>query len=78
MALEDTFNKSWTLEEISNYTKLDEDVVMKALDNLDAYFDEECYEKTKVEKYSLAHIDQVPLLVTMLIPTLNNFEYNIK
>lgn len=78
MMLEDSINKSWTLEEISNYTKLNEDVVMKALDNLDAYFDEDCYNETKVEKYSLAHIDQVPLFVTMLIPVLSNFEYNIK
>lgn len=78
MMLEDTITKSWTLQEISDYTKLDIDVIMKALDSLDAYFDEECYEKTKEEKYSLAHIDQVPMLVTMLIPVLESYELNIK
>lgn len=78
MMLEDTITKSWTLEEISNYTKLDVDIVMKALDNLDAYFDEECYGKTKEERYSLKHIDQVPMLVTMLIPVLDDFGLNIK
>ncbi len=78
MMLEDTIEKSWTLKEISEYTKLDIDVVMKALDNLDAYFDEDCYEKTKIEKYSLAHVDQVPMLVTMLIPVLDSYGINIK
>ena len=78
MMLEDTINRSWTLEEISEYTNLDVDVIMKALDNLDAYFDEENYENNKVEKYSLAHVDQVPMLVTMLIPVLEDYGLNIK
>lgn len=78
MMLENTITKSWTLEEISNYTKLDEDVVMKALDNLDAYFDEKNYEEKGEERYSLHHIDQVPILVSMLIPVLEIYGTSIK
>ena len=78
MMLENTITKSFTLEEISDYTKLDIDVIMKALDNLDAYFDIESYEKDKVEKYSLAHIDQVPILVTMLIPVFDDYGLTLK
>ncbi|MBQ8292660.1 MAG: helix-turn-helix transcriptional regulator [Bacilli bacterium] len=78
MMLENTIVKSWTLGEISNYTKLDEDIVMKALDNLDAYFDEESYKEKKEEKYSLKHVDQVPILVSMLIPVLEDYGITIK
>ena len=32
----------------------------------------------RIEKYSLARIDWVPMLVTMLIPVLESYELNIK
>lgn len=78
MMLENTITRSWTLEEISDYTRLDEDIIMKALDNLDAYFDEESYKEKGEERYSLRHIEQVPILVSMLIPVLEDYGTSIK
>lgn len=78
MMLNDTILHSWTIEEISKYCKLSEDDINKAFNNLDIYFDKEEYAKTGIEKYSLAHVDQVPLLITMLIPSLQNYNNQLK
>lgn len=69
---------SFSIEEIEKETKLEEDKINKAMNNLDIVFDKETFERTKEEKYSLAHLDQVPLLVAMLIPALEKYDYNIK
>lgn len=69
---------SFSISEIVNETKLEEALVNKALNNLDIVFDKEEYNKTGIEKYSLAHLDQVPLLITMLIPVLDKYNFNIK
>lgn len=69
---------SFSVAEIVDTTKLDENNVNKALNNLDVIFDREEYNKTGSEKYSLAHLDQVPLLIAMLIPALDKYNYNIK
>lgn len=69
---------SFSISEIVNETKLEETLVNKALNNLDIVFDKEEYNKTGIEKYSLAHLDQVPLLITMLIPVLDKYNFNIK
>ena len=69
---------SFSLEEISNVTKLDENNINKALNNLDVVFDREEYNKTGIEKYSLTHLDQVPLLIAMLIPALDKYNGHIK
>lgn len=69
---------SYSISEIVNETKLEETLVNKALNNLDIVFDKEEYNKTGIEKYSLAHLDQVPLLITMLIPVLDKYNFNIK
>ena len=68
---------SFSISEIVNETKLEETLVNKALNNLDIVFDKEEYNKTGIEKYSLAHLDQVPLLITMLIPVLDKYNFNI-
>lgn len=69
---------SFSISEIVNETKLEEALVNKALNNLDIVFDKEEYNKTGIEKYSLAHLDQVPLLIAMLIPVLDKYNFNIK
>lgn len=69
---------SFSLEEISNVTKLDENNINKALNNLDVVFDREEYNNTGIEKYSLTHLDQVPLLIAMLIPALDKYNGHIK
>lgn len=69
---------SFSISEIVNESKLEETLVNKALNNLDIVFDKEEYNKTGIEKYSLAHLDQVPLLITMLIPVLDKYNFNIK
>lgn len=68
---------SFTIEEISDSCKLNEDLINKALINLDIVFDKEEYNKTGIERYSLAHLDQVPILITMLIPVLQEYDFNI-
>ena len=68
---------SFTIDEIADNCKLNEDIINKALINLDIVFDKEEYNKTGVEKFSLAHLDQVPILITMLIPVLQEYDFNI-
>ncbi len=74
MTLDSTIKKTFTIKEIKDYTNLDEGIINKAFNDLDIYFDKEHYEKTGEEKYSLEHIDQVPILVTMLIPSLGHYD----
>lgn len=69
---------SFTMNEIEQVTKLDESVISKVMNNLDIIVDMEEYNSTGVERYSLAHYDQVPLLVTMLIASLEKYDNNIK
>lgn len=69
----DTLVHSYTLEEIMDTCKLSAEEIHKAFHHLDIYFDEEAYKKTGIEKYSLEHVDQVPLLITLLIPALGKF-----
>lgn len=59
-------------------TKLDYYNVNKVLNNIDVVFDREGFNKTEIEKYTLSHLDQVPLLITMLIPSLDKYNDNIK
>ena len=74
LTLDTSIRKSFTINEIKDYTKLDEDIINKAFNNLDIYFDKENYKNTGEELYSLEHIDQVPILVTMLIPALIHYD----
>lgn len=69
---------SFSIEEIIEITKLDDNYVNKALNNIDIVFDRDEYNKTGCEKYSLGHLDQVPLLVAMLIPALEKYNGHIK
>ena len=69
---------SFSIEEIIEITKLDDNNVNKALNNIDIVFDRDEYNKTGCEKYSLGHLDQVQLLVAMLIPALEKYNGHIK
>ena len=69
---------SFSIQEIVEETKLDEEHVNKVLNNIDVIFDRNEFNKTGIEKYTLAHLDQVPLLVTLLIPSIDKYNYNIK
>lgn len=69
---------SFSIDEIMEETKLDNTCVNKVLNNIDVVFDREEYDKTGVEKYTLAHLDQVPLLITLLVPSIDKYNYNIK
>jgi len=69
---------SFSIQEIVEETKLDEEHVNKVLNNIDVVFDRNEFNKTGIEKYTLAHLDQVPLLVTLLVPSLDKYNYNIK
>ena len=77
LKIEGSITESYTVEEIANKAKLNVDEVQNAFNNLDVYFDREEYKKTGLEKYSLEHIDQVPLLITLLIPTLDKYNNQI-
>ena len=69
---------SFSIQEIVEETKLDEEHVNKVLNNIDVVFDRNEFNKTGIEKYTLAHLDQVPLLVTLLVPSIDKYNYNIK
>lgn len=69
---------SFSIQEIVEETKLDEEHVNKVLNNIDVIFDRNEFNKTGIEKYTLAHLDQVPLLVTLLVPSIDKYNYNIK
>ena len=69
---------SFSIDEIMEETKLDNTCVNKVLNNIDVVFDREEFDKTGVEKYTLAHLDQVPLLITLLVPSIDKYNYNIK
>ena len=69
---------SFSISEIVEETKLDEEHVNKVLNNIDVVFDRNEFDNTGIEKYTLAHMDQVPLLVTLLIPSIDKYNYNIK
>ena len=69
---------SFSIKEIEDKSKLDEVQINKALNNIDVVFDKESFEMNGVEKYSLAHTDQVPLLITMLISVLENYNSQLK
>ena len=69
---------SFSIQEIVEETKLDEEHVNKVLNNIDVVFDQNEFNKTGIEKYNLAHLDQVPLLVTLLVPSIDKYNYNIK
>lgn len=69
---------SFSIQEIVEETKLDEEHVNKVLNNIDVIFDQNEFNKTGIEKYTLAHLDQVPLLVTLLVPSIDKYNYNIK
>lgn len=70
--------ESFSIQEIVEETKLDEEHVNKVLNNIDVVFDQNEFNKTGIEKYNLAHLDQVPLLVTLLVPSIDKYNYNIK
>ena len=69
---------SFSIKEIVEETRLDEEHVNKVLNNIDVVFDRNEFNKTGIEKYTLAHLDQVPLLVTLLVPAIDKYNYNIK
>lgn len=69
---------SFSIKEIIEETKLDDYAVNKVLNNIDVVFDREEYNKSGIEKYTLSHLDQVPLLITMLVPSLDKYNENIK
>lgn len=69
---------SFSIDEIMEETKLTDTCVNKVLNNIDVVFDREEFNKTSIEKYALAHLDQVPLLVTLLVPSIDKYDYNIK
>ena len=69
---------SFSIEEIEQITKLDNTNINKALNNIDVTFDKIEFNRTGIEKYSLSHIDQVPLLIAMLVPVLEKYNSNIK
>ena len=69
---------SFSIQEIVEETKLDEEHLNKVLNNIDVVFDRNEFNKTGIEKYTLAHLDQVPLLVTLLVPSIDKYNYNIK
>ena len=69
---------SFSIQEIVEETKLDEEHVNKVLNNIDVVFDRNEFNKTGIEKYTLAHLDQVPLLITMLVPSLDKYNDSIK
>ena len=68
---------SFSINEIIEETNLDDYTVNKVLNNIDVVFDREEYNKSGIEKYTLSHLDQVPLLITMLVPSLDKYNYNI-
>ncbi len=70
-------NTYYSVEEISDKCKMSCDAVSKALNNLDVLFDRDEFNKTGIEKYMLEHIDQVPLLITLLIPSLESYNGQI-
>ena len=69
---------SFSINEIIEETNLDDYTVNKVLNNIDVVFDREEYNKSGIEKYTLSHLDQVPLLITMLVPSLEKYNDNIK
>ena len=69
--------KSFSIKEIVDETKLEETQINTALNNIDAIFDKEEFNKTGIERYKLSHFDQVPLLITMLIPSLDKYNFQI-
>lgn len=69
--------KSFSIKEIVDETKLEETQINTALNNIDAIFDKEEFNKTGIERYKLSHLDQVPLLITMLIPSLDKYNFQI-
>ena len=74
LMVNNSITKTYTIEEITSKCNLSMDEVHKAFNNLDVYFDKEEYKKNGIEKYSLQHFDQVPLLITFLIPTLDKYD----
>ena len=64
---------SFSIDEIMNETKLDDTCVNKVLNNIDVVFDRDEFNITGVEKYTLAHLDQVPLLITLLVPSIDKY-----
>lgn len=75
LMIESGMSKSWSAIEIAKKAKVDEDDVFKAFNYLDIYFDKEAYEKDNIETYSLSHYEQVPMLVTLLVPLICGGEY---
>lgn len=71
-------SNSFSINEISDKCKLSDSIIYKALDNLDVSLDKEELEKNGEEKYVLEHMDQVPLLITMLISVLDKYNGQIK
>lgn len=69
--------KSFSIKEIVDETKLEETQINTALNNIDAIFDKEEFNKTGIERYKLSHLDQVPLLITMLISSLDKYNFQI-
>lgn len=69
---------SFSAKEIMEVSNLDDTHIYKALNNLDVVFDKDEFTKTGTEQYSLSHFDQVPLLITMLIPALDKYDSSIK
>lgn len=69
---------SFSVKEIMEASNLDDTHIYKALNNLDVTFDKDEFNKTGIEQYNLSHFDQVPLLVTMLIPALDKYDSSIK
>lgn len=69
---------SFSAKEIMEVSNLDDTHIYKALNNLDVAFDKDEFTKTGTEQYSLSHFDQVPLLITMLIPALDKYDSSIK
>lgn len=70
-------NKFNSIDEICEKANLDESIVNRVLNNLDVVFDKDEFEKTGIEKYSLAHVDQVPILIALLIPALSDYNCQI-
>ena len=56
---------------------MEETQINTALNNIDAIFDKEEFNKTGIERYKLFHLDQVPLLITMLTPSLDKYNFQI-
>lgn len=68
----------FSIQEIEDETKLEISKINKAFNNLDVVFDKDTYNETGVEKYSLEHYDQVPLLIALIIPVLDKYNMNLK